>query len=334
MEQKNGGVKDVALPPMALPELAVAPPAAKPDEKEKAKAPMPPVPTGDARVELTLPPASAVKTDAAKEKIAAPAVPEIPKPEMVKKDALKPVEEKKNEEKKPKDTAQKAAPVTAPATGELPPLPGLVAKPDSAAAPALPSLSQVTGDKPATNTSDAQSPLSFLNRSEEVKAKPLPLPPLGAPDQTAKMADAKMADTKAEKPAETKAASLPDSKTAAAPAAKGSQALSIPFNSTETAVPLSVQGQLADVAKKLVQDKQAHARVVAYAAGTAEQASTARRVSLSRALAVRAFLIDQGVENLRIDVQLGNSTDSGGAPDRADIFITPGTPAAGAKTGG
>jgi len=44
-----------------------------------------------------------------------------------------------------------------------------------------------------------------------------------------------------------------------------------------------------------------------------------RRLSLSRALAVRAFLIDQGVRSTRLDVRaLGDKTGDGPA-DRVDI---------------
>lgn len=61
--------------------------------------------------------------------------------------------------------------------------------------------------------------------------------------------------------------------------------------------------------------------VKAYAAGTAEAASKARRTSLSRALAVRTFLIENGVRSTRIDVRaLGNKAE-GGPPDRVDIEV-------------
>ncbi|MBZ0325714.1 MAG: OmpA family protein, partial [Alphaproteobacteria bacterium] len=59
----------------------------------------------------------------------------------------------------------------------------------------------------------------------------------------------------------------------------------------------------------------------AFAAGTAETASQARRLSLSRALAVRSFLIDKGVESTRMDVRaLGTNFEEGPA-DRVDIQI-------------
>jgi hypothetical protein len=60
--------------------------------------------------------------------------------------------------------------------------------------------------------------------------------------------------------------------------------------------------------------------LLAYAAGTEDQANRARRLSLSRALAVRAFLINEGVRSTRMDVRaLGNNVD-GEPADRVDIL--------------
>ena len=57
----------------------------------------------------------------------------------------------------------------------------------------------------------------------------------------------------------------------------------------------------------------------AYAGASGESVSTARRLSLSRALAVRAFLIEQDVRSTRIDVRaLGVAADAG-PPERVDL---------------
>jgi outer membrane protein OmpA-like peptidoglycan-associated protein len=48
---------------------------------------------------------------------------------------------------------------------------------------------------------------------------------------------------------------------------------------------------------------------------------TARRVSLSRALAIRAYLIDQGIPSLRINVQAEGDKNPGGESDRVDMFV-------------
>jgi outer membrane protein OmpA-like peptidoglycan-associated protein len=60
----------------------------------------------------------------------------------------------------------------------------------------------------------------------------------------------------------------------------------------------------------------------AFADGTADTASQARRLSLSRALSIRSYLIEQGLVSTRMDVRaLGNRFESG-PPDRVDVVIS------------
>ena len=92
---------------------------------------------------------------------------------------------------------------------------------------------------------------------------------------------------------------------------------SVSFGKDKSDLSPAAKSELAAVAEK-VKKSQASVRVVSYASGEAEQASVARRVSLSRALAIRAFLIDKGVNPLSINVQaLGNQKDA----DRADVIV-------------
>jgi outer membrane protein OmpA-like peptidoglycan-associated protein len=73
--------------------------------------------------------------------------------------------------------------------------------------------------------------------------------------------------------------------------------------------------------------------VAAYAAGNPDDASTARRLSLSRALAVRDALIQDGVPSARIYVRALGSKAGDGPADRVDISTAGATtqPAAIAK---
>jgi outer membrane protein OmpA-like peptidoglycan-associated protein len=61
--------------------------------------------------------------------------------------------------------------------------------------------------------------------------------------------------------------------------------------------------------------------VVAYAAGTPEDPSTARRLSLSRALAVRSALMADGVTSSRIYVRALGAAGGDEAPDRVDLSV-------------
>ena len=78
---------------------------------------------------------------------------------------------------------------------------------------------------------------------------------------------------------------------------------------------------LETLAERLGADAESRVQLLAYAAGSPENSSQARRLSLSRALAVRSFLIEKGVRSTRMDVRaLGNKIGNGPA-DRVDIRL-------------
>ena len=75
------------------------------------------------------------------------------------------------------------------------------------------------------------------------------------------------------------------------------------------------------MAGRLSADEALRVQLNAYAAESGDQSSQARRLSLSRALAVRAYLIDKGVRSTRLDVRaLGQPQDDGPA-DRVDLVV-------------
>jgi outer membrane protein OmpA-like peptidoglycan-associated protein len=61
--------------------------------------------------------------------------------------------------------------------------------------------------------------------------------------------------------------------------------------------------------------------VLAYAPGSANDPSTARRVSLSRAMAVRSALVGDGVSSARIYVRALGEQFGSGPPDRVDVTV-------------
>ena len=78
---------------------------------------------------------------------------------------------------------------------------------------------------------------------------------------------------------------------------------------------------LQELSNAMKESEDLRVQLMAYAEGTSETASQARRLSLSRALAVRSFLINQGVRSTRMDVRaLGNKAESGPA-DRVDAVL-------------
>lgn len=66
-------------------------------------------------------------------------------------------------------------------------------------------------------------------------------------------------------------------------------------------------------------DDKSRVQLMAYAAGEDLSSSKARRISLSRALSVRSYLIEKGVRSTRIDVRaLGDKAD-GDQKNRVDV---------------
>jgi outer membrane protein OmpA-like peptidoglycan-associated protein len=89
-------------------------------------------------------------------------------------------------------------------------------------------------------------------------------------------------------------------------------------------LPDDAKQELDRLAGRLGTDARLYVQLVAYAsAGNGNDASQARRLSLSRALAARSYLVDHGVDIKQIDVRpLGNKSEPGAAPDRVDLVIT------------
>jgi outer membrane protein OmpA-like peptidoglycan-associated protein len=78
---------------------------------------------------------------------------------------------------------------------------------------------------------------------------------------------------------------------------------------------------LKQVSAALKKNSALRVKLEAYARGNSQNASQARRLSLSRALAVRAGLMNQGVKPTRIDIRaLGNKVP-GGTPNRVDVTV-------------
>lgn len=100
--------------------------------------------------------------------------------------------------------------------------------------------------------------------------------------------------------------------------------LSIPFQSTETALPLAAKPELDARIKELKANPNLRVRLTAYASSVGDQPSTARRIALSRALSIRAYLIDSGVNTMHVMVQAEGDKNPGGNPDRVDVFVEAG----------
>ncbi|WP_232818520.1 OmpA family protein [Elioraea thermophila] len=83
----------------------------------------------------------------------------------------------------------------------------------------------------------------------------------------------------------------------------------------------AMRADLKALAAALPEDETVRLTINAYAGGDPANPSVARRLSLSRALAVRAALMEEGVRATRIDVRALGLAAGEGPPDRVDILI-------------
>ncbi len=115
-------------------------------------------------------------------------------------------------------------------------------------------------------------------------------------------------------------AKAPETQTAALPPpTTGLEEVRVLFKEGSAELSNTAKRELDAFAKLLNQDTSSRIQLLAYAKA-ADSASRARRLSLSRALAVRAYLIDKGVRSTRMDVRaLGHNVKVGPA-DRVDIL--------------
>jgi outer membrane protein OmpA-like peptidoglycan-associated protein len=85
-------------------------------------------------------------------------------------------------------------------------------------------------------------------------------------------------------------------------------------------VPAASTADLDKVAQAMLADENMRVQVLAYAGGTPDAESKARRKSLARGLAVRSYLIKAGVRSTRIDVRALGTKSDGGPADRVDVI--------------
>lgn len=112
---------------------------------------------------------------------------------------------------------------------------------------------------------------------------------------------------------ETQTAALP-------PAGALDDQVRVLFESGSAELSADAKGLLNAVATAIEANSTLRVQLLAYAKTTTDGTSRARRLSLSRALAVRAYLIGQGVRSTRMDVRaLGDKYEDGPA-DRVDIL--------------
>ena len=170
--------------------------------------------------------------------------------------------------------------------------------------------------KPAAPAASTEKPATATQRTAALpSAKPEPVTP-----PAASTPPASATPKAAPKPAEQKVAALPPKDSAPSqPAPAGVTRLSFGFNQAE--MDEAARAQLQGVTKRLQDNDSLRVQLLAYAGGEGVSSSQARRLSLSRALAVRSHLIEQGIRSTRMDVRALGDTGKDGPDDRVDIRI-------------
>jgi outer membrane protein OmpA-like peptidoglycan-associated protein len=83
------------------------------------------------------------------------------------------------------------------------------------------------------------------------------------------------------------------------------------------------EAAIQDLARAIPAPAEDSISVLAYAAGKPDDPSTARRLSLSRGLAVRSVLLASGIPSARIYVRALGATASNGPADRVELTVAP-----------
>lgn len=214
-------------------------------------------------------------------------------------------------------TAAPAAPKAAPrkrvvASAPAKPKPPKVAVAKSATPPKAAAMPKVVAPKPPT------PPKAVPPKVAAPKAPPRPaVTASAAPPPPAISAPAPASKPKGE------AAAAKITQQASRDAGKDSAATSsITFGTNLASVNAAAKAQLDKIAQQLSSSDTQRLQLLAYAGEANLPPSKARRLSLSRALAVRTYLIEKGVRRTRIDVRaLGNKVPEG-PPSRVDVRLT------------
>lgn len=93
------------------------------------------------------------------------------------------------------------------------------------------------------------------------------------------------------------------------------------FISDDTKLSADGQSALESVLEKLSASENLRVQLMAYAAGDELTSSKARRISLSRALSVRSYLIEKGVRSTRIDVRALGDKGASEPKNRVDVNV-------------
>jgi len=169
------------------------------------------------------------------------------------------------------------------------------------------------------------------NRKSKIEEPVADVTPVAAATHAAPVATA--APEPKPEPATINLASLPDKKQTApkkeSPAQKADKVkadkdkVTLPFKPGQVDMDDSVSAYLKpDIVESLKSSTNSRIQILAYSSAPDGKESQARRISLSRALAVRSYLVAKGIDAARMDVKaLGLHPDPKAAPDQVEMSV-------------
>ena len=320
--------------------IVLTPPGSQP--AAKARRPIPPrtkqTKAGASKFKLNIPETPGAKPaipKPLKAKLSAPANAKQPPATAPTEMATKPPEPPPMPEPTVKVEPKKASAAAKPKKEpQLAVKPEEKAMPEPPAAPPLPAEVEIPPDLPDLPPPPPAASLELPPLLEEiVEEAAADLPPSPPVEEQAKSGDA----TDATEPVPMRETVLPQPQETAAPEeSKQVAALSPPATAVPATRPMTVLFSLGSAAlnaealeridavhEKMEADQFLRLQLAAYATNTDDNPSRTRRLSLSRALAIRSYLVEKGVKSTRMDVRaLGNKFEK--APgDRVDLVLLP-----------
>jgi len=215
-------------------------------------------------------------------------------------------------------------------------LPGVKQAPPSRAVPKPQRRAAATKPKqsaPAQSPEQAPTATAPTVATAQPAAPPQPTPPVPAPPPaalpTAAPPTIALAPVAPPQPTEPVAPPPPPISDSSATAATSTGAgLRVTFGVGQSDLSPSSAAAIKQMVAAAPPGPNTSFNVAGYAAGTPEDPSTARRLSLSRALAVRSALMADGVSSTRIFVRALGAATGDEPPDRVDLAVLGGNASA------
>ncbi len=198
------------------------------------------------------------------------------------------------------------------------------------ALPERPSAAQPARPRPPAATKHTPTVVTRVAPIQPPAATPAPQPQPVLPETEPQTASINPI-APPEPPAGSPPPPPPVSATAATKAAPTTAGLRLTFAPEQSDLSPESSASIKQLATSAPPGDDTTFNVQAYAPGKPDDPSTARRVSLSRAMAVRAALVASGVPSARIFVRALGEQYGDGPPDRVDVAVNGAPGAAAAK---